>query len=266
MKKKDGIVVRIDDIEIRDRLRPADQASVDALAVDIAQRGLRTPIEIAKQKKGKPFRLIAGLHRISACIENGSDVITAFVVSGSNLELRRDELLENLTRNELSKLERAQFLAELKRVHLELFPEAGHGGDRRSDDFQDAKIASWSDVAAMRTGWKDRTLKLAVAIGEKLDPMVADQLRGSAIEDNQSELESLSKHGPSIQRLIVTQLTDPEKPAKTVAVARSRIDGTPAKEAKPDEVMLKKMMDIWTRAPKKVRNRFLQQINATCNG
>lgn len=254
--------IPIADIEIGKRLRPADRAWVDMLKTSIAARGLRTPIEVAPIKGGR-YRLVAGLHRITACTELAHPDIDCCVTAGNVLEQRRDEILENLERYELTKLDRAIFLAELKRLHLEMFPEAGHGGDRRSDDFQVANMAGWSVVAMDRTGWTQRTLERATAIGERLTPEIADALRSTDIQDNQKELEALSRFGPAIQRRVVKLIKDGK--VKSVAAAHRHLDGGPAPEAEdPDDKALKRLLDAWNRTPKKaVRDAFLREIGAT---
>jgi len=265
--------IALADIEVRDRLRPADASVVASLATDIGERGLRTPIEIAAQKKkgAPPYRLVAGLHRISACRALGWAEIPAIVVSGNQLELRRDEILENLTRSELTKLERAVFLAELKRVYLDMHPEAKHGGDRGNQHTggksQDAETASWHEAAAQRSGWKERTLQVAVRIGERLDPAAAEALRGTVFEDNQAELEALTKHGGEIQQLIAARLTG-EKPARSVRAALAALQGQPEAvadggDAVPGEIVgrdLKALLDAWSRSSDLQRVRFIDHL------
>ena len=62
--------VEIADIAVRDRLRPAEEAAVAALAADIAERGLRSPVEVAETPDGG-WVLVSGLHRLTACRELG---------------------------------------------------------------------------------------------------------------------------------------------------------------------------------------------------
>ena len=255
--------ISIEAIDTAGRRRPVNEAGVAALMADIKARGLRVPIEVAKVKESGRFRLVSGLHRLTAFRDLGRETIPAFVVSGNLLELRRDELLENLTRNELSKLERAQFLAELKRVHLEMHPEAGRGGDRRSEEFQIANMAdrSWAATAIARTGWTLRTLERAVAIGERLDESVADELRGTAIEDNQKELEALCRFGPTVQRRVAGLIAAGK--ARSVAAAHRVLSNVAAPEAEdPDDKALKRLLDAWNRSPKKVQGAFLREIGA----
>lgn len=169
------VTVRLVTLEISDRRRPAAYRVVEQLARDIEKRGLRQPIEVAKTKGG--HRLVAGLHRVMACKSLGWTEIPAVVVKGDAVSLRRDELLENLARNELSKLERCLFVAELKRLHQEENPAAKNGGDRKSAEFaaqnQSAKFGNlidwYSDVAA-RSDRAVRSIAREAMIGERLSP------------------------------------------------------------------------------------------------
>jgi ParB family chromosome partitioning protein len=264
MKKPLLLNIALDSIDIGKRLRPADEGAVEALSVDIAVRGLRVPIEISEGRKGG-YVLVSGLHRLTACRRLGWTEILAFTVEGNKLELRRDELLENLTRSELSKLERCQFLTELKRVHLEMYPEAAHGGDRRSTDFQELHNSSWSAAAISRTGWAKATLKKAVSIGERLAPEIADTLRGTALEDNLSELEALSKYGVSIQRSIANLIADggSRSVAGAVRILSGSAEGPNDAEEKAAEKTLARMLDLWERLGTRDRDRFLTRIGAS---
>ncbi|MBP5857256.1 ParB N-terminal domain-containing protein [Marivibrio halodurans] len=257
-------MIALADIDVRDRLRPADQASVEALARDIDRRGLRVPIEVAGQLRGdKKYRLVSGLHRITAFQSLGREDIPAFIVSGNLLELRRDELLENLTRNELSKLERAQFVADLKRVYLELHPEAAHGGDRRSDDFQDANdgdLKPWYDVIAERSQRAARTIQREAAIGERLDRDVADTLRASPIADNQKELESLARFSPEIQRQLAGVIASGG--ARSVTAAHRALSGAPATGEGEERDPVARLVDGFMRLGKRDQDRFLNNIGA----
>jgi ParB family chromosome partitioning protein len=259
-------MIALDEIEAAERLRPADAAAVEALARDIEQRGLRVPIEVAGQLRGKTkYRLVSGLHRLTAFRQLGRSEIPAFVVQGNRLELRRDEILENLTRSELDKLERCQFVAELKRVYLELHPEAAHGGDRRSEDFQDANdgnLKNWYESVAERSHRSARTVQREAQIGERLDASVLDMLRGSPIADNQKELEALSKFGGSVQRQLAVKIAGGE--ARSVRAAHRLVSGAPetADETDADQRAFDRLLDAWNRAPGKARARFLKQLCA----
>ncbi|MEQ8605148.1 MAG: ParB N-terminal domain-containing protein [Marivibrio sp.] len=256
-------MIPLAEIEVADRVRPADMGAVEALARDIEERGLRVPIEVAGQLRGeKKYRLVSGLHRTTAHEILGVTEIAAFIVQGNQLELKRDELLENLTRSELSKLERVQFVAELKRVYLEMHPEAAHGGDRRSADFQDANdcnLKSWYASVASRSQRSVRAIQLEAQIGERLNPEVANLLRGTAIADNQKELEALSRYGGGIQRALAEKIAAGE--ARSVSNASRILSDAP--EQPPEEKdAVAKLANAFARLSARDQTRFLEQIGA----
>jgi len=69
----------VDEIYVpADKRKTLDPARVEALAGDIIENGLTTPIQI-RQGKGR-YVLISGLHRLEAMKALGEDMIDAFVV------------------------------------------------------------------------------------------------------------------------------------------------------------------------------------------
>jgi ParB family transcriptional regulator, chromosome partitioning protein len=248
-------------IQVGSGRRRVSEPVVAQLATDIGERGLRQPIEVARIKGGK-FHLVTGAHRLAACRALGMADIPGVVIKGNGVELRRDELMENLGRNDLSTLERAQALASLKLVFQEA-TGARHGGDRKSADFQegdqDATLASWYAAVASRSEAGVRTIKRLTSIGENLSPEIADRLRDTAFEDNQKELESLAKQPPELQSEIVERLLHAEEPARSVGAAIKVIRGD-AVPPVTDDAEFRKLMDAWNRASGKTRKRFLQEI------
>lgn len=253
------ITVPIASIDASGRCRPVTPAVARQLAADISVRGLRQPVEVAAKGKGE-WRLVSGGHRLEACRLLGWAEIQAFEVTGKTLDLRRDELLENLARNELSKLERAQFLARLNDVYLQLNPETAQGvaGGKARQGSATAKLAFAESVAA-RTDMAMRTIARATAIGKGLDDVAAERLRGTAFEDNQKELEALARQARDEQAAIVDLLLRAEEPAPTVAAAVRIRRGTaaPKKEKESGPAALRK---AWNRATPAARRAFLREI------
>lgn len=253
--------IKISDIDATKRIRPVDGDVADQLADSIQVRGLRQPIEVAEQLRGKKYRLISGGHRFAACAQLEMAAIPAIVISGDALQLRADELLENLERSELSPLERAEFYAELKLVFQEANPDAKHGGDRTKE--QESKLADWYETIIDRTGDSESTIKRAVRIGQKLAPKAKDALRGTPLEHNQSELEALSKQEPGTQVKVAKALTsDAEDRPKSVSQAVKVIEGhAEPVETDPVTAAFNKLMDTWNRNDNaKARRLFLEQL------
>lgn len=246
MNSRNPIDIAIADIAVVDRLREPDPQAVAALSADIAERGLRQPIEITPSSSGTPWRLVSGAHRLAACASLGWAIIAAFEVRGTEDELRRDELLENLARSELSPMERAVFAAELRDIWLRANPEARHGGDRRSADFKMEDLPSWSAVAAERTGWGAATLQKAATIGGRLDREAVRLLRGTAIEHTQSDLAKLAQSPAAEQRRLARLVHERGIPRLSGALGVTGGDKEAA--ADPDIVLLSQFQRLWSRA------------------
>ena len=113
--------ISVADIDASDRLRPLDEAAVEALMVSIEQRNLEAPIII--RPHGAGWKLVAGGHRLEAVKRLGHEVIDAIPRNLDDDEARLAEIDENLIRRELSALDRAIFLAERKAVFDRMNPE-----------------------------------------------------------------------------------------------------------------------------------------------
>ena len=107
-------VVNRADIIVGDRLRALDRQSVERLKESISRIGLRTPISVRTGEQG--WTLVAGRHRLEACIELGMDEIPVVAETGSEFEARLWEIAENLHRAELTTLERAEHISQWIRL------------------------------------------------------------------------------------------------------------------------------------------------------
>lgn len=202
------------------RLRPVTDEAASKLAADIAERGLRQPIEVQK-KTADRWLLVSGAHRLAGCRLLGWERIPAVVIPEGTMERRRDELLENLARREMTKLERCQYVAAFRELYIEQHPEARRGGDRRSADFKTNGDSVWSEEAAERCPHMGpRSAQRYAAIGDSLDPDAADALRETDIADKLTELDALSRQTPERQRRIATLLAAGDPEVTSVAQAR----------------------------------------------
>jgi len=254
------------DIEVGDRLRPATTEYVDGLAGDMEKRGLRSPIEVAEGAGDHPYILVSGLHRLMAARQLGWETIPAFIVSGSDTDLRLDELLENLQRNELTRLERCLFVAEYRRLIQDKRPETRRGGDRKSGDFHQSAatgtLTSWWDDLAVRSERSRRTIMREASVGEKLDPVAVAKLSKSPVADNLGELEVLSKFDRARQAEIADVLASTNAPVPTVGAAVRTMEKDRASEELPgpDDVAYNKLLWHWRSASSAVRRRFIVHV------
>jgi ParB family chromosome partitioning protein len=186
--------IPIASIRIENRLRPLDGAKVAELAASIAEIGLLQPIGIRPDGT-----LVYGYHRLEACKQLGWTEIPAVVVDGDDLRAELAEISENLIRSELTLLERAEHLAQLKAVYEQLYPNARGVGRPTKNG---ATVAPFSEWAAAQTGLAQRTIQHYVQLVESLAPEVRDAIRRTPIANDGAELKSLASLEPSKQRAV----------------------------------------------------------------
>ena len=168
-----------DRIDRGERLRGLDAAQVASLAASIGDVGLLNPITVYPRPLVRGgatvdgFGLIAGAHRLAACLQLGMREIPAHVVTLGELERRIAECDENLCGSVLTPSERARFTRRRKEAYEALHPEVRHGaigngrektrqvGDSTSDDRFTA------DTAA-KTGQSERVVQRDAERGEKV--------------------------------------------------------------------------------------------------
>jgi len=187
--------IRIEDIEIGDRLRPPGEAL--ELAKSIEKLGLLNPITVTPNNK-----LIAGHHRVLAAKLLAWDEIECTVVELDELAARMAEIDENLIRNELTALERAEHLAERKRVGEALGKWRKPGRPRNSKNFSELNSEpkeSFTQATARELGETDRNIRNDISLANKLPSSIRDRIRDTAIADNKQELKRLARLTPDEQ-------------------------------------------------------------------
>ena len=189
-----------------DRLRPVDPAHVEAIAASIAQINLKSPIIV--RPEGNRYRLVAGAHRLAAVQSLGHETIDAIVENLDADEARLVEIDENLMRRELSALDRAIFLAELKAVYDVLHPETVKPGRKARESAKTFRQfgETFSKATANRLGLNKRTIELALALAKNLTSEAREALRLSEVADNQSELIKLAALEPEKQVSVAREI------------------------------------------------------------
>src|SRR4051794_4547982 len=105
------------EIQIGDRIRRnLNREAVDRLKESIAKIGLKTPISVRYLGDEEGFFLVAGRHRLQACLELGWTSIPVQDEGGSSLDARMWEIAENLHRADLTALEHDEHVAEWIRL------------------------------------------------------------------------------------------------------------------------------------------------------
>ena len=192
--------ININEIKIIDRKRNA--GDVTQLCASINEIGLLQPITVTSD-----FKLIAGLHRITACKLLGWKEIDVNVVDyDSEILSELAEIDENLIRNELTQFDKGIQTSRRKEIYEILHPQTKHGkqenrGNQHTVNNVESgtvchspenKVESFVEQTAKATNQAERTIRRDARIGKILKPL-EKLITGSRFEDNVKELNELVK-------------------------------------------------------------------------
>jgi hypothetical protein len=202
------------------------------LTESIRDVGLLNPITITCS-----LRLVAGLKRLDAARALGWSTVPCRVVALGELQAKLAEIDENVVRNELSALERADLLKRRKEIYETAHPDARHGvlgGKVRQGSA--SEIISFAADAAAKTGLNERTVQMDVKLAVDLDDEAKDILRGTPVADNQSALKALAREHRPVQRAAARKLQSGSAGSVREAILEARQE-QPSTEVTPtDEV------------------------------
>lgn len=244
------ILASVRSIDATGRLRPVDRAHAQMIAASMNESGLIQPIVVRADASGNGFKLVVGGHRLCGAEINGWDEIAAILIECSDDEARQIEIDENLARKELTALERAEFLAERKRVYEAINPDAGHGKAKKPKTEKGkvanlATFARFSKDAAKSTGLGERTVQRACELAASLSPEAVALIRGTKLADNQAQLQALAALDPSEQVTAAREVA--EGRASNVAKARISAGLVPAGAVRTEDGPLVKLEALLAR-------------------
>jgi ParB family chromosome partitioning protein len=220
----------IDDIAIPSGRREINQAAVKRLADSIDQIGLRHPITV--RRFADKYTLVAGLHRIEAHKKLGLEHIPACIVSMSKAEARMWEIAENLHREDLTKLERAEQIEEWRKLAAQLVQQDQHGGHNTRGQTATAEALGVSHTEVQRAE------KIAHITDEAKEAAVE-----AGIDDNQSKLLEVAREAPERQVAKVRELALPKTDEDVI------------------EQQVAAVMNAWNRAGPEARQRVRELID-----
>lgn len=270
MQPKTILIANIDDTN---RLRPVDMAHAELIAASIEQKGLIQPIVVRPMfplaDDQKNFTLVVGAHRLAGMrILGWQELIvgeTVIIRESDEFSAKIDEIDENIARHDLNVLDRAIFMAERKRLYEERNATLGHGGNRKDVKFKE-KIKRQSlpldfsprftADAANRTGFSERSVRLAVQLAKALDPEAIAAIRGTMLENNQIELLALSKLPPEQQRAVAGFIK--AGTARNVLHGKwaAKIEKEPRND--PQARVLTALLECFEKASKRTREQFME--------
>jgi ParB/RepB/Spo0J family partition protein len=152
------------------RLRAVNPDAVETIAESMSRLGQLSPIVVLPDGT-----LIAGHHRVQAAKRLGWDEIDAVVRADDDEIVRLMEIDENLARNELSVLERAEFVARRRSIL-----ESNGDGEK------------FAENVAKATGRSKRSVEHDQRIGT-LPDAIRDLIRGTSIADSTRGLLALAR-------------------------------------------------------------------------
>ena len=214
----------------------------------IGHDGLRHPVEVCT--RGNGYALISGLHRMMAFDHLDRKQIPGHVLTVDAFHARKMELEENLVRSELTKLDRAVFVAAFR----DLF-EAEHGKVKAGRPCGD-NCANFAELACERLAMSPRSVEYALKIARCLHPDVMEMLRATRYADNQKALLELCGQPIEKQVEIVMRLTDLKTKYRTMREAIRHLEGSEKLAAVETE--FHKWLGV-TKLKKRMRKRIIKE-------
>lgn len=244
--------LRLSDIFIPpDRLRALDEGKAQLLAASIAEHGVFQPLAVYRSSAAEsPYTLIFGLHRHRAAQIAGLDEVP--VIVRTKTEADALEIAENLFRNDLTTMERADFVAAW-------FEANGVKRGRKSKAPTLAQLFPDRDLssrAAEELGFSGRKAQRLCQIGRKLHPELKAMLRETPHAQNQVLLLKLASMPEAKQAGIVAGMGMGADLLEVLALEKTA-------ESKPDKrtQALKRFVDAWNTMDGETKREALDLIN-----
>ncbi len=226
-------------IVVGSRMRQPTKVAVARLAQSIHAIGLLSPIVVTTKRE-----LVAGAHRLAAARLLGWATIPAHVVEMDVSAARLAEIDENLVRNELTALERAEHLGERKKIYEAMYPHTKHGasgnGRPKSGHVGNSTLA-FADATAEQLQESARNIRRDIAIAGNLPKSIRDRIRNTPTANNKQELARLAKLDGANLESVATELLNGAssvKQAQRSVVARSIRAEAPALPTGPFRVLV----------------------------
>ncbi len=159
-----------------------DEEAMAELTASVRERGILQPITVQKRDEGGYF-VVTGERRLRAARDAGLDAMPALVVNLSETMLRLDRVIENRQRKDLSDLEFARAMTDIR---SDLGSQAPNLTSNDLDEF-----------VGQRLGLSGRTVRNFMAM-LNLDPAIEQLLGGDLTEIRTRSLTRVS-YDPQVQ-------------------------------------------------------------------
>lgn len=239
------ILIRTDEVDEGERLRPVDPVWAGALGQAMLRDGQDVPIQVCRLPGRNSWTLVAGAHRLAGAVFHGIEHLKAEVTSSQRDERRLREVRENLFRKDLMPLDRAAFFLEAVSIYKR---KAGIDPERAGRSISaeirwkkavkeeavdaNATIAfayGWSKTIGDEIGFSARTIEEDLRLYRRLPASTIERLRAARhpILKVAKQLKALADLEPAEGNRVVDKLVGEAvngKTIQTVAQARGLLD------------------------------------------
>ena len=179
---------------------------VASMASSIKLLGLQNPISVLADEDGK-FRIISGRHRLAAVHSLGWDQIEVLISHDlSEIDVRLAEIVENLHRAELTKLERSEQFAKYANLVKEKHELSAAQLGQHPSNVKGASGREGGDSATARDlGLSRQQLQRAAKIAA-IDPEAKAAAKKAGLDDNQGALLEAAAAPKEQQKDVVAKL------------------------------------------------------------
>lgn len=222
-------IVAIDKIRVGLNRRPVKEQKVAELMESIKANGLLNPITVDQN-----FKLVAGLHRLTACKLLGFDQIECTIITCEDAEQARlAEIDENLIRSELEVLERAELWLERDRILQKLNLRARPGDNQhtpKGGEIISPPVKTTLELAK-EVGYTERTFQQGKQIARDIVPELKEVIKGTPIAKSTTALLKVARAGSKEREMAekaekaaqeAKARREQEEQAKLAAEARAR--------------------------------------------
>lgn len=251
------IHIPVDLIDIPKDYNPIKPKALEMMIDSFETGGQLQPIQVFRKAAGdKRFILNFGLHRLTAARKLGWPEIDATETTGDAEARRLAQIDENLVKQDMTELERANLLKERKQIFDAKAGQTGGGKspakltDGRKAGPQHAK--GFDQSTADATGMDKSTIRKLRQRAEKLPADVQDSIKGTEIADSGVELDALAAVTPAKQRKAVETVKAGK--ARTVRLALK-----PKKRVVPEAALVK----LWEKQTPAARKAFVAWVRET---
>lgn len=185
--------IAIDRVSIQPNRRPLNDQKVAELMQSIKANGLLNPITLDQN-----FNLVAGLHRLTACKLLGLEQIEYRIITYKDVDhARLAEIDENLIRNELEALERAELWLERDQIleRIGLRAQSGENQYTKKGGESISPPTKTTVQLAQEAGYNKRTYQLGKQIAKNIEPEVKEVIKKTPIAKSHSTLLKIARAG-----------------------------------------------------------------------